>query len=288
MYLFLQALISGLLMGGIYSFTAIGLTLIYGVMDIVNFAHGSFLMWGMYLAFWSFVLLGVDPYLSMLGGMIIFFVLGLGIQKWLIKPVLNAPHYIQILLTIGLLLVMDNLALFFFSPDYRTVRVSYADSSFYLGPALVNLPRLIAFIAALLLTAALYLFLRKTDMGKAIRASSEEKIGARLVGINVDVINMVAFGIGTACVGIAGCMLTPFFYVAPDVGFSFVIKAFVIVVMGGMGNFVGALVCGLFIGLTESLGAAFMSGSLKDLPTYVVFIIVLLLRPQGVFTFRKG
>jgi branched-chain amino acid transport system permease protein len=284
MELFLQALVSGLLMGGIYALVAIGLTLIYGVMDIVNFAHGSFLMVGMYFTYWMFVLFNIDPYLSLGGGIVIFFLLGVGIQKLLIKPVINSPHHIQILLTIGLFLVMDNLALLFFSPDFRTIKVAYADASWELGSTLVSIPRFIAFLGAFLMTGALYFFLKKTDIGKAIRGSSEEKIGARLVGINVNLINMIAFGLGTASVGIAGSMLTPFFYVAPDVGFSFVLKTFVIVVMGGMGNFFGAMICALIVGLSESLGAILLSGSSKDILTYVIFILVLLLRPQGIFT----
>jgi branched-chain amino acid transport system permease protein len=284
MELFLQALVSGLLTGGIYALVAIGLTLIYGVMDIVNFAHGSFLMVGMYFTYWMFALFDIDPYLSIGGGIVIFFLLGAGVQRLLIKPVINSPHHIQILLTIGLFLVMDNLALLFFSPDFRTINVAYANSSWELGPTLVSIPRLIAFLGALLMTGALYFFLKKSDIGKAIRGASEEKIGARLVGINVNLINMIAFGLGTATVGIAGSMLTPFFYVAPDVGFSFVIKTFVIVVMGGMGNFLGALICALIIGLSESLGAIVLSGSAKDILPYSIFILVLLFRPQGIFT----
>lgn len=287
MDLILQSVISGLLMGGIYALVAIGLTLIYGVMDIVNFAHGSFLMWGMYLAYWAFTLWGVDPYLAMIGAGVIFFLLGMGTQKILIKPVINSPHHIQILLTIGLFMAMDNLALLFFSPDYRTIRVSYAEASFEIGRSLVSVPRLIAFFGALLLTGALYYLLRQTDVGKAIRAASEEKIGARLVGINVKRINMVAFGLGTACVGLAGCMLTPFFYVAPDVGFAFALKAFVVVVMGGMGNFLGALACGLIIGVVESVGSVVMTPSSKDILTYAIFILVLLFRPQGIFGLKK-
>lgn len=288
MELLLQALVSGLMMGGVYALVAIGLTIIYGVMDIVNFAHGSFLMWGMYLAYWAFALFGLDPYLSLFGVMAILFFIGLGIQRVLIRPVVDSPHHIQILLTIGLFLVMDNLALFAFSPDFRVVQVPYASSSISLGPVLVNLPRLIAFCGALVLTAFLYVFLRKTIIGKAIRAASEERIGARLVGINVNHINMITFGIGTACVGLAGTLVAPFFYVSPTVGFSFVLKAFVVVVMGGMGNFAGAFVCGLLIGVTESMGAVFMSGSAKDIPTYLVFIAVLLFRPTGLFTLKRN
>lgn len=287
MDLFLQAVVSGLLMGGIYALVAIGLTLIYGVMDIVNFAHGSFLMWGMYFAYWLFALYGMDPYFSLVLVLPFFFLLGLGVQRFLIKPVIHSPHHIQILLTIGLFLVMDNLALLLFSPDFRTARIPYADISFELGPTLVSLPRLVAFLGALTLTGVLYYILKNTDIGKAIRGASEEKIGARLVGINVDLINMIAFGIGVASVGIAGAMLVPFFYVSPNVGFSFVLKTFVIVVMGGMGNFFGALVCALIIGVAESLGAVVLSGSSKDILTYVIFILILLFRPQGIFSKRS-
>jgi branched-chain amino acid transport system permease protein len=288
MWLFIQSLISGLLNGGVYAFAAVGLTLIYGVMNIVNFAHGSFLMWGMYFAYSAFVFWGIDPYLSLIGGSILFFLLGVGVQKLLIRPVLNAPHHIQILLTIGLFLVMDNLALILFSPDYRTIKVSYAESSIEFGSVLVNVPRLVAFLSAVILSGVLFFFLKRTDVGKALRAASEEKIGTRLVGVDVNLINAVAFGLGTACVGMAGIVLMPFFYVSPDVGFSFVLKTFVIVVMGGMGNFLGALVCGLIIGIAESLGELILPGSAKDILTYTVFIVVLLFKPQGVLGQRKG
>jgi branched-chain amino acid transport system permease protein len=246
------------------------------------------MMLGMYASYWLFVLVGLDPYLSVLVTGPLFFVLGMLIQRIVIEPNRAAAEHNQLLLTLGVALFFENLALVLWQGDFRTVRVWYSGASFLVADVLVEVPRLIAAGGAVLIALALWGFLRTTDAGKAIRALSEEPEGARLVGIDVARIRGVAFGIGSACVAVAGALVTPFFYVAPDVGESFNIMAFVVVVLGGMGNFLGALVGGFIVGLAESLGAAFLPGSLKQLVVFGLFVIVLLLRPEGLFGARRG
>jgi len=286
--LLLQSIVSGILMGGVYGLIAIGLTLIFGVMRIINFAHGSFMMLGMFTTYWLFIVLGIDPYLSLLISIPLLFVLGLIVERFLIAQVLDAPEYNQLLLTLGISLFIENFALFLWSPNFRALNVPYVKKTATVGTLMISLPKVIAFLFAIFFTVLLYYFLRKTDLGKAIRASSEEKEGALTVGINLRRIYYVAFGIGTACVGAAGTLIAPFFYVNPHVGGVFVITAFVVVVLGGMGNLIGALVGGLIIGLAESLGAAFLPGQLKQFIIYFIFILVLLFKPEGLFERRSG
>lgn len=286
--LLLQALVSGLLLGGVYGLVASGLTLIFGVLRIINFAHGAVMMLGMYASYWLWVGIGLDPYASVLLTAPAFFVLGVAIERLVIEPNRDAAEHNQLLLTLGLALFLENLALVLWQGDFRTLRVPYANASFVIGEALVEVSRLVAAGGAVAIAFALYGMLRYTDLGKAIRALSEEREGAMLVGIDVRRIRGVAFGIGSACVAAAGALITPFFYIAPDVGESFNIMAFVVVVLGGMGNFLGALVGGLIVGLAESLGAAFLPGSLKQLVVFVIFVLVLLFRPEGLFGRPRG
>lgn len=286
--LLLQAVVSGLLLGGVYGLVASGLSLVFGVLRVINFAHGAVMMLAMYATYWLFVLGGVDPYLSMVLTAPLFFVLGVAIQKVVIEPNRSSAEHNQLLLTLGLALFFENLALVLWQGDFRTVKVSYSGASFMLGDALVEVPRLIASAGAVLVAGALFAFLRLTDVGKALRALAEEPEGAALVGINVPRIRAASFGLGSACVAVAGALITPFFYVAPDVAESFNIMAFVVVVLGGMGNLVGALAGGFIVGLAESLGAAFLPGSLKLLVVFAIFILVLLFRPQGLFGGSRG
>lgn len=284
----LQSLLNGLLIGGVYSLMAIGLTLIFGVMRIVNFAHGSIIMLGMYSAYWAVILLHVDPYISILISFPILFLIGISFQKFLINPILNSPEHNQLLLTLGVSLFLENFAVFMWSPDYRIMKTRYAEINFYIGDISISLVRLLAFGLAILLAAMLYLVLTKTDLGKAIRAASEEPKGAMLMGINIKRIYLVSFGIGVACAGMAGAAITPFFPIYPYVGGLFVITTFVVVVLGGMGNLLGAFLGGLIIGLAESIGAMFLPGSMKSIISFTIFVLILLFKPTGLFGRNHG
>jgi branched-chain amino acid transport system permease protein len=277
----LQAIVSGLLAGGVYALIGVGLNLIFGVMKIINFAHGSLLMLGMYSTYWLFTFFKIDPYLSLAITVPLLFLIGVIIQKLLINPIIEYPENNQLVLTLGLMLFLENLALFLWGPDFRTVKVSYVGTVFSLFTVRVNLLRFIAFAGGLLLALLLYIFLKKTDMGKAIRASSEEREGAFVVGISVKRVHLISFGIGTACVGAAGTLITPFFYLSPHVGHIFLLTAFMVVVMGGMGSFVGAIIGGFIIGLTESLGAVMLPGSVGQIIPFSLFVIILLFKPTG-------
>jgi branched-chain amino acid transport system permease protein len=281
--LLLQAVISGVLLGGVYGLVASGLTLIWGVLRIVNFAHGAVMMLAMYASYWLFALGGVDPYVSVVITAPVFFLVGLAVEKLIIEPNRRSAEHNQLLLTLGLALFLENLALVLWQGDFRTVRSSTSGAAFVLGDALVEVPRLVACGGAAVVALALFGFLRSTDLGKAIRALAEEPEGAQLMGIDVGRVRAIAFGIGTSCAAVAGSLVTPFFYVVPDVGESFNLMAFVVVVLGGMGNFVGALAGGFIVGLAESLGAALLPGSLKQLVVFAIFAMVLLVRPQGLF-----
>jgi branched-chain amino acid transport system permease protein len=285
---FLQATIGGLLAGGVLALIAIGLSLIFGVLDIVNFAHGDFLMLGMYVSFWLFALAGVDPYLSVLATVPLFFGVGVAVQKLLIQRVLTARPNIQILLTLGLSLFLQNAMLAGMGPDYRVAEVRYARAALTVGDLTVNLPKAYACAGATILTVALWVFLKYSRLGKAIRAASQDREAALIIGVRVRRVLAAAFGIGIGCVAAAGSLMTPFYYIAPDVGLVFVLTAFIIVVLGGMGSFGGALAGGLIVGLLEAWGALFMPGSLAQVPIFLFFIAVLLFRPTGLFGGRTA
>ncbi len=279
----LSATINGLLLGGIYTLVASGLTLIYGVLHIINFAHGSMLMLAMFGVFYLLTKLGVDPYAALLVMVPAMYLLGYLLYRGLIGKLSNGKDENILLITLGLSILIENLALMFFKGDTRTISVSYSDTMVELGPTLVALPKLISFGASLALCALLGLFIARTDTGKAIRAVAKERVGARLVGINVDRVFAVSYGIGLATLGAAACLLMPIFYVSPTTGHVFVMVAFTVVVLGGMGSFLGAVVGGLIVGLTESFGGLFLGESLGQIGISLIFILILLLRPQGLF-----
>ena len=279
----LQLIINGLLLGGIYALLSIGLTLIFGVLEIVNFAHGEFLMISMYMTYWLFHALGVDPYVSMIIVIPIFFLFGLGVEKIIIKPLLNAPPINQIFATIGLGLVFTNLALLFFKADFRAVKTSYSNANILWGEQIISVPRLIAFLLAIALIFALLLYLKKTFTGKAIRALAQQRQAAMLMGINVYRTYAIAFGIGIACVGAAGCILMPLYFVFPTVGSLFVLIAFVVVILGGYNSLGGSLAAGLIIGVIEGFSGFFISPHLKEVVYFIMFIFILLFRPTGLF-----
>ena len=281
--LLLQSLVDGLLMGGIYGLVAIGLTLIFGVMKIINFAQGALLMLGMYVTYWAFTILGINPYLSIILSAGALFLVGAFIQKTILSKMLDAPEHNQLLVTLGIMLFIENLALILWSPDFRSIEIENMTQTITIGSIGINTPKLIAFSFAIALSLLLFWFLKNTFIGKAIRATSINRQGASLVGINTGKINYIAFGIGAALAGIAGSLITPFFYTSPTAGATFILKGFVVVVLGGLGNFIGALVGGLIIGVSEALGGAVLPGSLKELMTYIIFVLVLILRPNGLF-----
>lgn len=277
------AAINGLLLGGAYALVAVGLTLIYGVLHIINFAHGSLLMLAMYGVYFLLAKAGVDPYAALPLMVAAMFAAGYAMYRALIGRFSHGKDENILLITLGLAIVLENVALFFFTGDTQTITVSYSYTMVPLGPALVPLPKLVSFLASLVLCGALALFIARTDTGKAIRAVAKERHGARLVGIDVDKMLAVSYGIGIACLGAAACLLMPSFYVTPTVGHLFIIVAFTIVVLGGMGSFVGALLGALIIGLTESLAGLFLGEALGQIGIPLVFILILLFRPTGLF-----
>jgi branched-chain amino acid transport system permease protein len=276
-----QSMISGILQGGAYALVGIGLTLIFGVMRIINFAHGDLLMVGMYLTYFAFSLLGIDPYLSLLLTFPAMFLLGALIQKLFINRVLNALPQNQILLTIGIGLVLSNLAMMFFTSDYRILSTSYSSSSIKVAGLSISMPLLLSFAVTAVITAALYLFLLRTDTGQAIRATAQDRDAAQLMGINVKWMSVLATGLGTALAGAAGALIAPTYYIYPQVGGAFTLKAFVVVVLGGMGSIIGATLGGVVVGVTESVAASCISSGLKELFVFVLFLAVLLFRPAG-------
>jgi branched-chain amino acid transport system permease protein len=288
----LQAAIGGLLMGGIYALIAIGLSLIFGVMRIINFAHGEFLMVGMLISYGLIQSTGMDPYLAVLIVGPLMFVLGYIMQKFalnklLVREKVREPLSI-LLFTAGLMLVLQNSALLFFGADARSVQTPYTGKTFNVGSLIVSTPRLYAFLIAIVCCMLVFYFLTKTEMGRAIRATSQDRNTAKLMGINEKVIYCIAFGIGSALVGIAGALLVPFFYVFPTVGSIFGIRSFIIVVLGGIGSTKGALYGGIMIGLVEALGTQFISPAYSEMLVFLLFILVLLFRPSGLFGTEKA
>jgi branched-chain amino acid transport system permease protein len=280
------AVLNGLTTGAIYALVALGLTLIYGVLHIINFAHGSLLMLAMYAVFFLNTRAGLDPYLALPIVVPAFYVLGYALQAGIIGRASHGRDQNILLVTLGLALVIDNLALFFWSSSTRTIDVPYGFEVVDLGVALIPIPRLVAFGAALTMAGLLWLFVARTDLGKAIRAVARERQGALLVGIRVSHVFAISFGIGTACLAAAACLLLPIFYVTPQVGYAFVLVAFTTVVLGGMGSFVGALVGGLLLGVVEALCGLFLGESLGQIGIFLIFILVLLFRPTGLFGAR--
>jgi len=284
----LGSAISGVFLGSIYALVALGLTLIYGVLHIISFAHGSLLMLAMFAVFFLWNGFGIDPYLAMLivvpGG----FLFGYGLQRSVIGRTSHGRDKIILLVTLGISIIIENTALFYFSASERSVRVPYDLDGIDLGVTFAVYPELAALGESLLITLALWLFMTRTDTGKAIRAVAKERQGARLVGINVDHIFAVSFGIGTACVAAAASLLVPTYAVHPQIGYLFVLIAFTVVVLGGMGSFVGALVGGFLIGVTEQLGRLYLGESLGLITISVIFILVLLFRPTGLFGQKMG
>jgi branched-chain amino acid transport system permease protein len=277
------AILNGLMTGAVYALIALGLTLIYGVLHIINFAHGALLTAAMFATFFAYQVLGLDPYIAAIGLTPLFFLLGYGLQRFIIGPAAHGEDRNILLVTLGLAVVIENALLYGFRADTRTINLPYAFNVIEVGTAFLAVPRVISFAAVIAVALGLWLIMRFTDTGKAIRAVAKEKLGAELSGIDVAHVYAVTFGLGTACLAIAACLLMPTYYVNPGAGNAFVLIAFTIVVLGGMGSVPGALIGGLFIGVVESLSGLYLGESLGQIGIFVMFILVLLFRPSGLF-----
>jgi branched-chain amino acid transport system permease protein len=279
----ITAVLNGLMTGAVYALVALGLTLIYGVLHIINFAHGALLSAALFAAFLAYQKLGLDPYLATFLLTPGFFALGYALQRCVIGPASHGDDRNMLLVTLGLAVLIENALLYEFRADTRTIELAYSFKTINFGFTFLSVSRLISFVAVFVVALVLWLIMALTDTGKAIRAVAKEKLGAELAGIDVAHIYAITFGLGTACVAIAACLLVPTYYVNPSAGNAFVLVAFTIVVLGGMGSVPGALIGGLIIGIVESLGGFFFGESLGQVGIFLIFIVVLLFRPRGLF-----
>lgn len=279
----LQTLISGLLLGGVYALVSVGLNLLFGVVRTINFAHGEFVMIGMYLTFWIWASWGWDPYLTLLIVIPAMFAFGVVFQRGIIQPIQNTSANMKIFATVGVMLVLQNGALFLWGGQFRSVNTSYSTATISIAGLSVSVPRLIAFIAAVLLVLALLYVLNRTMVGNVLRAIAEDRGTARLIGIPVNTFYLVATGMSAVVAGVAGTLLTPFTSVNPLFGAHMTLIAFIVVVIGGMGSMVGSLVGGILLGAIETLAGSYIAPALQQVVLFVLFIIVVLFRPQGLF-----
>jgi len=285
----LEDTINGILMGSIYGLTALGLTIIFGVLKVINFAHGSLLMVAMYVTYWTVALSGIHPYLSLIVVVPVMFMFGFYLQDIVIKPIFKAEKDVRepitvIIVTTGVWYILDNLTLLIFGPQYRNLQDNpLRGKMLTLGDMLISVPKLWGFVTAMITAALLYWFLQKTRLGRAIRATSLDRQASSLMGISPYKVYNVAFGIGTATAGIAAVTLIPFYNVFPTVGVLFDIKGFIIVVLGGLGSIGGALLGGMIIGVIESVGPQFMAATWTEAIVYALFLVFLFVKPSGLF-----
>ena len=283
------AVVNGLLLGGLYGAVALGLSLIFGVMRVINFAHGSFLMLAMFIPYWLWALLGISPYVSIIVTAPILFFLGYGVQAVIIAPLVRreramvAEPVSVLMLTAGLYMIMDNMALVAFGPDFRAVQIDFALQNLQIGIMTINYSRLLAFAASLLIAFGLNYFLAKTDMGMSIRSTALNRDAAALCGINVPRVYNMTFGMGCAVLGVIGCCMIPFYYVSPAVGIGFGIRSFIVVVLGGIGSITGSILGGLILGVVESVGGQYVTSTSATMFSFVIFIAVLIFKPTGLF-----
>ena len=282
MELILQLIASGILLGGLYGLFSVGLTLIFGVMKVVNFAHGEFIMLGMYATLWFLNSFHLDPYLSIPLIIGLFFFFGIFVERLIIRHTIGAAHVVQIFATVGLSIVLTNAILYFFKSDYHYVKTAYTETMVYLGPLALSLSRVVAFIIAVVSTGILLFFVKGTYTGKAIRAVAQNREAATLMGINVDRIFMLTMGIGSACVGVAGNLLVQIYPAFPTVGAHFVIIAFVVVVLGGLGSVTGALLGGIIVGIIETFSGFYLGTDMNQITYFLIFILILIFRPWGI------
>ena len=284
MEVFLQTLVAGVLKGGLYALIGIGMTLIMGVMGIINLAHGQLMMIAMYVTFVMFHYMGVDPYFALLVSMPTLFFLGMLIQRYLLNPLMKVEAILpenQVLMTVGIGMVLTEVIRFIFSSNYLSVQTSYSSKVGFVGGISISYPLSIAFLFATALTVALFWFLVKTDLGRSIRAVSQDSEAAQLMGVNAERIKIITMGIGSALVAAAGTLLLPVYYLFPDIGGPFTRKAFVITILGGLGSTVGAIFGGVTLGLAEAFGATYIGMDYEDMIGLVIFVLVLLFLPGG-------
>jgi branched-chain amino acid transport system permease protein len=281
--LVLQLALQGFLMGGVYSLIALGLSLIFGVMKVINFAHGEMMVFAMFLSITLLLVWGIDPYLSLLIVAGLMFGVGYLVQRVFVNRILDLPEAMQVLVLVGLGIIFENGTLMIWGGSDISPKTSLALSSLRLGPLTVDAPRLVAFVLAILITLAVLVFLKKTTIGKAIRAAADNRFGALIIGTHINRLYGICFGIGAACVGAAGALLVPLMPAKATMGAPYTMISFVIVILGGMGSLVGALVGGLIIGVAESLGTVFLPSSMKQAVSFTIMVFILLLKPQGLF-----
>jgi branched-chain amino acid transport system permease protein len=275
--------VATVLLGGIYALIAVGLTLIFGIMRVVNFAHGEFLMLGMYLAFWAFTFSSLDPYVTLFLSLPVFFVVGLASYGLIMRGVIHASHNVQVFTTVGLSIALQNAALVLWTGDYRVVRPWHSFVVLRVGDVAFNLSQVVAFLVALALTIGLFAFMRWTHTGRVMRATAQDREAATLMGIDADRVYRLTWTIGIAAVGVAGVLVAPLYAVYPTAGLQFVLLAYVVVVLGGLGDMVGALFGSLIVALVEVVGSYFIGTAWKEVLYFILFIAVLLLRPAGLF-----
>lgn len=285
--MFLQALIDGLLIGGVYAVVAIGLSLAFGVMRIVNWAHGELLMLSIYLSYFIFSWFGLDPYLIMFLNAFVMAGAGYILQRFIISNMLAREKEVEpvsvLLFTAGLGVFLSNLALVIFKGNPKTATTVYTGQSLHAGALYISVPKLISFVIAMICTLALYFFLQKSETGRAIRAASQNRNVVTLMGVNIKKLYNTAFAISVGMVGVAGALLLPYSSVQPTSGSTYSFKSFVIIVLGGQGSVVGALLSGLLVGIIEKTGTLYFSDTTAQIAVFAVFVIVLLLRPNGLF-----
>jgi len=277
----MQQIVNGLLIGFMYSLIAIGLTLIWGVMNIVNFAHGDFLMVGMFTSFWLYTLYGIDPLFSIPICTALLFVMGILIYRFIVSKVMSGPMLAQLVVTFGVSIFISNLAVYFWTPDFRQITNPLLSGTWEVGGILLSIPKFVASIGSVLTSLAVFLFLKKTRTGKAVLATEMDREAALLMGINTDRINSLSFGIGAALVGIAGAFLSTYYYIYPQVGGTFGLIAFSIVALGGFGSIEGAFIAGILVGLVQTLGGYFFDPSYKYAIVFMIYLITVWIRPQG-------
>ncbi len=279
----IQLMIQGILLGGIYGLIAVGLSLIFGVMGVINFAHGQMMVLGMYISYWILVLIGLDPYLSLALVAVVTAILGYFIQATVVNRILDFPEAMQVVPLVSIGLIIENTILFMWGPDHRSPTTALGLKSIHFGDVMIDASRLTAFVLAILITGLIFWFLKNNSIGKSMRAAADNRIGALVVGINVNRINNYAFALGAATTGAAGALLVPLIPVSPHLGHDFTLTAFVVVILGGMGNLVGALVGGLILGMAESMSTLWLPPTLKHVVSFSLLVLIMLFKPTGLF-----